>query len=393
MGKNIALIVAAGRGHRMGGAIPKQYRELGGIPVLRHTSAAFCRHPDISAVQVLIHPSDVQLYNAATEGMQLLPPLIGGNSRQESVFLGLEGIAELSPDKVVIHDAVRPFVEQETISGVLDALDRAPCAIAGLLVADTLKRCEQMRIVETVDRTGVHRAQTPQAFRYQDILQAHRKLHCDFPLGLELTDDAMVAERVGMPIEMVIGTDDNFKLTTEADLNRAEAIFQRGHRETHTGWGFDSQTLRPGDHAMVCGIPLRLANGMKARGSIDIALNAVTRALLGTVGGIRQESNFRKNFGNRSIANSENMIRDAVSVVAMAGGRIEHIDLTLINDHEEIFGDFNEMLLRTAALLSIPHHRVSLKPIHTEEMGFTFRRDTLSAQCVATLNYPSDLPE
>lgn len=387
---NIGLIVAAGRGHRLGGPIPKQYRELNGVPILRYTASALLRHPAVAAVQVVIHPSDRKLYAAATEGLDLLPPLIGGNSRQESARLGLEGIAELNPEKVIIHDAVRPFVEQETISAVIDALDRVPCAVAGVMVADTLKRCKQDRVVDTVDRSNLWRAQTPQGFRYDDILAAHRKVHIDNPLGLEHTDDASIAERLGMPIEMVPGTDDNFKITTEMDLRRAEAILQRGHRETCTAWGFDSQIFRPSDRAMICGIPSEPSSQVTTLPSTDVGLNAITRAMLGTIGGIRKETESH-HLAFRRRMNSENLIREAVSVVAMAGGWIQHIDLTIICEHADIMARHAEMVRRTATLLSVPERRLSIKHIDIAEMELLLRRDVLAAQCLATINYPADL--
>lgn len=392
----VALIVAAGRGHRLGGPIPKQYRLLDEIPIIRHTVSAFRRHPAISFVQVVIHPSDRELYERATEGLQLPPPLIGGNSRQESVRLGLEGIADLDPGSVIIHDAVRPFVEQETVTAVISALERVPGAVAGVPLADTLKRCEHDRVTATVERTHLWRAQTPQGFRYADILAAHRRVYHDNPLAQDLTDDSAVAEQVGLPIEMVLGTDDNFKITTEADLQRAEIILQRGHREIHTGWGFDTQNFRVGDGAgqmLVCGIPLELPLGTVAARDTDVALNAITAAMLGTVGGIGRDPSVRTNLANRRMANSENLIRDAVSVVAMAGGRIEHIDLTLIGDQPDIAPHRAEMIQRAATLLSVPLRRVAIKQVETDEMGFAFRRDGLSAQCLATINYPADLPE
>ena len=223
----VALIVAAGRGHRVGGPIPKQYRLLNEIPVIRHTILAFRRHPGIGTVQVVIHPGDQALYEAAIEGLGLPPPLTGGSSRQDSVRLGLEGIAGLSSDTVIIHDAVRPFIAQETITAVIAALGRAAGAVAGVPVADTLKRCANGLIVETVSRANLWRAQTPQGFRFADILAAHRKAHLDNPTDQELTDDCMVAEHAGLTIEMVPASDDNFKITTEDDLRRAEILLQR----------------------------------------------------------------------------------------------------------------------------------------------------------------------
>ena len=232
---NLGLIVAAGIGQRFGGDIPKQYRDLGGAPILRRTAAALLQHPKIDAVQVLIHPSHQQLYAAAVAGLDLLPPLAGGNSRQESVRMGLEGVSGLKPEKVLIHDAVRPFVEQATLTAVLDALDRAPAAIAAIPVHDTLKRGVENKVVGTVDRAGLWRAQTPQGFRFEKLLAAYRRACLESPLGADLTDDAMIAERYGIEIELAPGAEDNFKITTEADLLRAEVILQRGYRDTHTG--------------------------------------------------------------------------------------------------------------------------------------------------------------
>lgn len=222
----VALIVAAGRGHRVGGPVPKQYRLLNDIPVIRHTIAAFCRHEAIAAVQVVIHRSDHTLYAAATEGLGLLPPLIGGDTRQDSVRLGLEGVAGLAPDTIVIHDAVRPFVAQATISAVIAALDHSAGAITGVKLTDTLKRCDQGRVVETLARDNLWRAQTPQGFRYAAIFAAHHGAH--LAPGQDLTDDCMVAELAGLPIVMVQGSEANFKITTEDDLRRAELILRHG---------------------------------------------------------------------------------------------------------------------------------------------------------------------
>ncbi len=224
---NIALIVAAGRGYRLGGPLPKQYLPLNGIPVIRHTILALSRHPDIAAVQLVIHPDDEALLAQATAGLTLPPPIFGGATRQDSVRAGLEGIAGKSPAKVLIHDAVRPFVSLETITAVLAALDRGPCAIAGVPLADTLKRCAAGFITGTVDRANLFRAQTPQGFRFADILAAHRQMILQNP-GLELTDDAMVAEHAGLPVEMVAGSEENFKITTAQDLQRAAFILKSG---------------------------------------------------------------------------------------------------------------------------------------------------------------------
>lgn len=218
---SFVLIVAGGRGHRIGGPIPKQYRTLGGIPIIRHTIEAFRGHEAITGIQVVIHPADHELYQNACGDLDLPPPVHGGASRQDSVRRGLEALIARSPATILIHDAVRPFVTPATIMSVIAALTRSPGAIAGVPLADTLKRCRDGKIVETVERTDLWRAQTPQGFRFADILAAHRQA---LRAGIEdLTDDAAVAAHAGLAVEMVPASDDNFKITTEDDLIRAES--------------------------------------------------------------------------------------------------------------------------------------------------------------------------
>lgn len=221
---NIGLIVAAGRGFRVGGPLPKQYLTLAGQPILRRTITALTRHPAIDAVQVLIHPDDQSLYDAATTGLEkLLEVGFGGKERQDSVRLGLKAIAGLNPKTVLIHDAVRPFIALETISAILATLDHGSAAIVGVPLADTLKRVDGNIVTGTVSRTGLWRAQTPQGFKFQDILQAHDLAARTAP-QTDFTDDAMIAEYAGLRVEIVQGHEDNFKITTSSDLARAEAM-------------------------------------------------------------------------------------------------------------------------------------------------------------------------
>ena len=219
--KVTALIVCAGRGTRMGPGAPKQYRLLGGIPVLRHTALAFRLHPAITGISVVIHRDDRALYEAATHGLDLAPPIFGGATRDGSVHLGLEALAADPPDLVLIHDGVRPFVTADTISAVIAALEDSPAAIAAMPVFDTIKSCAGGLITGTIDRSLLWRAQTPQGFAFPAILNAHRLVadRTDLP---PVTDDASVAEAAGLPVRVVQGSEDAFKITTEADLHRAE---------------------------------------------------------------------------------------------------------------------------------------------------------------------------
>lgn len=216
-----ALIVCAGRGTRMGPGAPKQYRLLGGVPVLRHTALAFRDHPAITEIAVVIHRDDHALYEAATAGLGLRAPIIGGATRDELVRLGLEALAADPPDHVLIHDGVRPFVSSETISGVIAALESGPAAIAAMPVFDTIKSGVDGVITGTIDRSILWRAQTPQGFSFAAILTAHQAIssRADLP---PVTDDASVAEAAGLPVRIVHGSEDAFKITTEADLRRAE---------------------------------------------------------------------------------------------------------------------------------------------------------------------------
>ncbi|HQT88583.1 MAG TPA: 2-C-methyl-D-erythritol 4-phosphate cytidylyltransferase [Acidiphilium sp.] len=219
--KVVALVVAGGRGQRFGGPVPKQYRLLGDRSILARTVAALQAHPQIDRVQVVIHRDDRALYEAAVAGLDLAEPVLGGASRQDSVRAGLEAIAAWSPELVLIHDSVRPLVAAAVISGVIAALETGPAAMAGVPVADTLKRVAEGVVTETVERQGLWRAQTPQGFRFAGILAAHRALAAS---GREMTDDGMIAEAAGMAVAMVPGDERNFKITTEADLRLAELL-------------------------------------------------------------------------------------------------------------------------------------------------------------------------
>src|SRR5215470_5803931 len=228
----IALVVAAGRGTRLGAALPKQYLPLAGEPLLRHTLRALVSHRRISGVRAVIHPDDRGHYDEAARGLDLMPPVPGGAQRQDSVRLGLQSLRELDPDVVAIHDGARPFVEPALIDRVLDAVERAPGAVPALVVGDTLKRGRDGRIVETVDRSQLWRAQTPQAFRFRDILAAHGAA-----AGLELSDDAAVAERAGLAVSLVMGSETNLKVTAPDDLARAESLVLAGLGDIRTGQG------------------------------------------------------------------------------------------------------------------------------------------------------------
>ena len=286
-GSNAALIVAGGSGVRAGLAQgrPKQYCSIGGEAVLRRTLCAFLEHPRIDHVIVALRAGDEALYEQALAGLsspKLLRPVPGGATRQLSVAAGLEALAAVSPDAVLIHDAARPFIGADCISGTIAALELFDGAIAAAPVTDTLKRGEGGAIAGTVSREGLWRAQTPQTFHYKRILEAHRAAveagRTDF------TDDAVIAEWAGLTVGLVENTSENMKITTAGDLAMADLIASRGAADVRCGTGFDVHAFGEGDHVTLCGIEVPHSHGFKAHSDGDAALHALTDALLGTIG-------------------------------------------------------------------------------------------------------------
>ncbi len=384
----IALVVAAGRGSRLGGEVPKQYRNLGGRPVLRYSLQAFLEHPRVDAVRAVIDPQDRPHYDAAVRGLDLLPPVPGGETRQDSVRLGLESLAELGPARVLIHDAVRPFVDPPIISRIIAALDGKPGAIAAVPVTDTLKRAVDDNIAETVDRKELWRAQTPQGFRYPEILAAHRAA-----TGAELTDDAAVAERAGLEVTLVMAGEDNFKITTEADLERAQRLIGEMTTEVRVGMGFDAHRCAANQakrevHVMLCGVAVAHDRQLLGHSDADVGLHALTDAILGAIGQGDIGSHFPASDPEWRGAASEIFLRHAAGMVAERRGEILHLDLTLICEAPKVRPHHAAMVAQIARILGLSENRISVKATTTDQLGFTGRGEGIAAQAAATLRLP-----
>ncbi len=381
---NVALVVAAGRGHRLGAQLPKQYLPFAGRAMLRHSVAAFLSHPDIAAVATVIAPEDRDAYSRACAGLDLLPPVAGGATRQESVRNGLEALAARKPERVLIHDAARPFVDHGIISRVLEALKSAPAAITAVPVSDTLKRGTGGLIAATVERRDLWRAQTPQGFDFQAILDAHRKAA---ELPGELTDDAMVAESAGLPVALVMGSEDNFKVTTADDFKRAERLIGG---EIRTGLGFDAHRFAAGDHLWLCGVRVPFEKSLAGHSDADVGLHAATDAILGAIGAGDIGVHFPPSDEKWRGAPSHEFLRFAAGLVAEKGGGIVNLDVTLICEGPRI-GPYREaMVARMAEILGVSPARIGLKATTTEGMGFTGRGDGIAAQAVAAVRLPGD---
>jgi 2-C-methyl-D-erythritol 4-phosphate cytidylyltransferase/2-C-methyl-D-erythritol 2,4-cyclodiphosphate synthase len=376
----IALIVAAGRGSRFGGALPKQYADLGGQPVLRRTVQAF-RMP----VQVVISEADRALYDAATQGLSLPSPVAGGATRQRSVLNGLEALAAEAPDLVAIHDAARPFIQAEEIAACLAAVAKPDVdgAVLGVPVADTLKRVgDGEAITATVPRDQLWRAQTPQIFRFDKLLAAHRAVA---PLGgseaTALTDDAAVAERAGLRVVMVAGSDRNRKITTMDDLQTA--------METRTAFGFDVHGFAPGDGVMLGGIRIAHTQALAGHSDADVALHALTDAVLGAIGAGDIGQHFSPSDPQWRGASSDRFLKHAVDLLAKRSGRIVHLDLTIVCEAPRVGPHREAMRSSIARIAGIDVGRVSVKATTTEGLGFTGRREGIAAQAVATVEVPN----
>ena len=378
-----ALIVAAGRGSRLGGTVPKQYRLLAGQPVLRRTILAFRAHPRIRAVLVAIHPDDRAHYDAAAGDLDLGAPVAGGANRQDSVRNLLEAVDAAPDDIVLIHDAARPLVSSGVIDRTLAALDRSDGAIAALPVADTLKRGADGQIADTVDRSGLWRAQTPQGFRHAAILAAHLDA-----AGLELTDDAAVAERAGLTVGLAMGDDDNFKITTETDLAAAERLVLSRLADVRTGMGFDVHRLVPGDGCWINGLKIPHDRSLLGHSDADVGLHALTDAILGAIGAGDIGQHFPPSDPRWRGAASDAFLRHAGGLVAARGGVIAHCDVTILCERPKIGPHRAAMVARIAEILGIEASCVSVKATTTEGLGFTGREEGIAAQAVATVRLP-----
>jgi 2-C-methyl-D-erythritol 4-phosphate cytidylyltransferase / 2-C-methyl-D-erythritol 2,4-cyclodiphosphate synthase len=376
-----ALLVAGGQGERFGGGIPKQYQFLCGEPVLRRAVRLFVDHPGIDAVGVVIRHTDRALYDGATAGLQLLDPVAGGATRQESALRGLESLAALAPEIVLIHDAARPLCPPDVITRVLAALSSARAAVPCVPVRDTLKRGAEVGalVAATLERGNLWQAQTPQGFHFQDILAAHRQ-----QAGQGRTDDAAVAEQAGIAVTIVAGDEDNIKITTAQDFSRSERWLSAGG-EVRTGFGFDVHRFGPGNQVMLGGIAIAHDKGLVGHSDADVVLHALTDALLGSVGAGDIGQHFPPSDPQWREARSEIFLTRSVQLVSEAGGRITNVDMTVICERPKIAPHRAAMVEKIAAILAVEPARVSIKATTTEGLGFTGRQEGIAAQAIATV--------
>nr|WP_199699282.1 bifunctional 2-C-methyl-D-erythritol 4-phosphate cytidylyltransferase/2-C-methyl-D-erythritol 2,4-cyclodiphosphate synthase [Oleomonas cavernae] len=385
MARVAVILAAAGSGSRAGHGLPKQYRALAGKPLIRWTVEALRRHPQIGDIVVVVDPALAAVAATLLDGTAAGPFVAGGSDRQASVLAGLESLAALAipPDLVLIHDAARPSTSPATVDAVIAALERADGAIPALPVVDTLKQGGGGRITGTVPREGLFRAQTPQGFRFPAILEAHR-----LAAGRLLTDDAAVAEAAGLTVALVAGEEENFKVTSAQDLVRAERALLNRLPDIRTGQGFDVHALGAGDGVWLGGVKIPADLCLIGHSDADVALHALTDALLGAIGAGDIGQHFPPSDAQwRGVASSR-FLAHAASLVAARGGAIAHVDLTIICERPKVGPHRAAMVQRIAEILSIGPERVSVKATTTERLGFTGRGEGIAAQAIATVRLP-----
>jgi 2-C-methyl-D-erythritol 4-phosphate cytidylyltransferase/2-C-methyl-D-erythritol 2,4-cyclodiphosphate synthase len=381
--KTVALIVAAGSGARMGGGVPKQYRMVAGVPVIARAFDALASHPAIGAVHVVIGAGQDALLADALAGAAV-QSVTGGATRRESVARGLEAIAAAGgARRVLIHDAARPFLPAAVIDRLLVALDDAEGAIPTLPVVDTLVRADDGTLGDTVPREGLARVQTPQAFRFDAIIAAHRSWHGD----TEPTDDAQIARAAGHIVRAVPGDAMLEKLTHEADFAAAEARLG-AVMTSRVGMGYDVHAFADGDHVMLCGLKIPHTQALAGHSDADVGLHAITDALLGTIADGDIGSHFPPSDPRWKGADSGRFLQHAAGLVAAKGGIIDHVDVTIICEAPKVGPHRQAMRERIADVLAVPIGRVSVKATTTEQLGFTGRREGMAAQAVASVRMP-----
>lgn len=377
-GRTVALVVAAGSGARAGGGVPKQYAPIAGRPVLAHALAAL-DHPAIDAVHVVIAPGQEALF----AGISDAAPILGGETRQQSVRNGLEYLAvDRGIGRILIHDAARPFLPPAVIDRLLAALDDADGAVPVLPVVDTLAAGGDA-LGEVVDRSALVRVQTPQAFRFDVILTAHRAWND----AAAATEDAQIARAAGIAVALVEGDAMLDKLTYPQDFARAEERLA-AQLVSRTGLGFDVHALADGEELWLGGIRITHDRGLKGHSDADVLLHAITDALLGALADGDIGSHFPPSDPQWRGAASGQFLEHARDLAIARGGRIDFVDATIICEAPKIGPHRDALRQSVAALLRVPVSKVSIKATTSERLGFTGRGEGIAAQAAVTIRMP-----
>lgn len=385
-----AVIVAGGSGFRAGGELPKQYQLIGGKPMIWYTLRAFLNHPGIARVLTVISTDHRPLFDEATQDLGTLEVVAGGSTRQDSCRAGITACVGGTCEKILIHDAARPFVSEDLISHIIAELDRSEAVIPGLPVADTMKFAPGGIIEKTVDRTGVWSVQTPQGFALNTIHDAHEYAHNHQIEGL--TDDASVAERFGVKVRVIAGRNENRKLTTAEDMKTADQTLRAqqltARPDVRMGQGIDFHEFVKGDAVILCGVAIPHTHKLKGHSDADAAMHALTDALLGAIGEGDIGTFFPPSDPQWKGAPSSIFLSKAVDLVKARDGMISNVDVTILAEAPTIGPHIQAMKKVLAPLLSITEDRIAIKATTTEKLGAIGRREGLAAFATATVRLP-----
>jgi len=376
--KTAAIIVAAGQGVRAGGIVPKQFARLAGKPMIAHSYAALSSHPAIDDVLVVIGEGQE---TALADALGEVAFAVGGATRRESVA---NGLAAIGADRVLIHDAARPFLSHAVIDALLAAVKSHEGALPALPVADTLARGGEA-LGETVPREGLVRVQTPQAFHTATIREAHRM----WPADREATDDAQMVRALGREVALVPGDIALEKITHPADFAAAEARYAAA-MQVRTAQGFDVHRFAAGEELWLGGVRIPHDKGLSGHSDADVVLHAITDAVLGTIGAGDIGMHFPPSDPQWGGAASARFLEHAAGLIGAQGGIIDFIDLTIICEAPKIGPHRDSIRASIAAILRLPVTRISVKATTTERLGFTGRGEGMAAQAIATVRLPAD---
>lgn len=405
-----ALIVAAGKGSRLSNLpddLPKQYRRLGSGSVLSHTLNAFGRHAGIDDIVCVIAEGDRLLYDrslaeaSAETQAKCHEPATGGATRQASVFNGLSALSESGVTHVLIHDAARPFIAERTISDILDRLRSGSAAVlTAILVVDTIKSIADGRL-KTIDRSKLWAAQTPQAFALETALKLHQQAQSEG--RLDFTDDIGLAEWQEIDIDIAEGSADNFKITTQPDLLKAESLAARMTHpvspsphplaalgDVRTGQGYDVHAFEDGDAVILGGVSIPHSRKLKGHSDADVVLHAITDAILGAIADGDIGAHFPPSDPKWKGAASDQFLVDALRRVGELGGRVAHVDVTIICEAPKIGPHRDALRSSIAQICKLPIGRVSVKATTSEKLGFTGRKEGIACASVVTVRLPFD---
>ncbi|WP_204115140.1 bifunctional 2-C-methyl-D-erythritol 4-phosphate cytidylyltransferase/2-C-methyl-D-erythritol 2,4-cyclodiphosphate synthase [Shimia biformata] len=371
-----AVIVAAGRGTRAGGGVPKQWQRVAGRRLADHTVAAFLSHPRIDHVIAVVHPDDAD--ESASLGVDTVH---GGATRDASVRAGLEALEGRGFSHVLIHDVARAGVSHAVIDGVIDALAGAEGAAPGIAVTDALWRVDGAHVSGTQDRTGLFRAQTPQGFRLDAILAAHRA----HPGGA--ADDVEVARTAGIDVVLTPGETRNLKVTTADDFSRLEKELA-GDMDVRLGNGYDVHRFGDGTFVTLCGIEVPHERGLQGHSDADVGMHAVTDAIYGALAQGDIGRHFPPSDPKWKGADSAIFLRHAVGLAAEMGYSISNIDCTLVCEQPKIGPYAPAMTTRMSEIMGLAADRISIKATTSERLGFTGREEGIAAIATATLVKP-----